>query len=332
MKPAFSSKVETPGVSIVVSLFNKALFLSETIESVQSQTFNNWELIIVDDCSTDTSVEVLLPYLKADPRIHLFKNETNRGANYGRNLGLKMSKAPFIIFLDADDILTPFCCERRIEVMVESDNLDFSVFSMGVFHQHPGDNPSKWIPKSKNPLQDFLSHKLPWAICQPIWKKDFLLSIGGFDESFQRRQDVELHTRALFYPNVKFKQVADKADCFYRIDETRLNYNIQEFTTRSLNASLQYCNKFFLLAKNRNMERLLIGTIYKTYTGLLYYFATNRLNKSFFLSYESQLMSALTTFKVNGIKRFFFKISKFCNLIPIRIPGINWIIFRCVIL
>jgi len=209
-------------------------------------------------------------------------------------------------------------------------DLDFSVFSMGVFRHKMGDMTGKWIPSSKRPLEDFLSHRLPWGICQPIWKRSFFNQIGGFDESFLRRQDVDLHTRALMYPFVQFRQVPGDVDCYYRIDEDRLNYKIEEFVRRSVYSSLQYCHKFFLKAKEMRLDGRIIGTVYKTYVWLINNYKNRTIGEKDFGIYESELFLALDGFSVSPLKRFLFRTGKFFNLHCVRIPGINWIIFLLV--
>lgn len=90
-------------VSIIMPSYNTGQFIGETIKSVQDQTYRNWELLIVDDCSTDNTDEVVKQYLK-DERIHYFKNEKNSGAAVSRNQALRKAKGRWIAFLDSDDI------------------------------------------------------------------------------------------------------------------------------------------------------------------------------------------------------------------------------------
>jgi len=128
------------------------------------------------------------------------------------------------MFLDADDLLAPDCVAHRVQIM-NTRNLDFCVFSMGIFNKNPGDLKHDWVPKTSDPLCGFLRHSLPWSILQPIWKKTFVKEIGGFDESFLRLQDVELHTKALLVEGVRFEQILSQPDCYYRVDNDRINFS-----------------------------------------------------------------------------------------------------------
>lgn len=111
-------------VSIVMPSYNTACFISETIQSVQAQTYTNWELIIVDDCSTDNTDDVVRSYL-ADERIHYLKNDMNNGAALSRNRALREAKGKWIAFLDSDDLWEPDKLKKQISFM-ESNGYHFS--------------------------------------------------------------------------------------------------------------------------------------------------------------------------------------------------------------
>lgn len=105
-------------VSIITPSYNTAKFIGETIRSVQAQTYPGWEMIIVDDCSTDNTDEVVAEYQKADNRIRYFKNEKNVGAAVSRNKALREAKGRWIAFLDSDDLWAPDKLEKQLEFMV----------------------------------------------------------------------------------------------------------------------------------------------------------------------------------------------------------------------
>lgn len=102
-------------VSIIMPSYNTALYIKETIQSVLDQTYTNWELIIVDDCSTDNTEEVLATI--NDSRIRYFKNEKNSGAAVSRNKALRAAKGQWIAFLDSDDLWMPEKLEKQINFM-----------------------------------------------------------------------------------------------------------------------------------------------------------------------------------------------------------------------
>ena len=106
-------------VSIIMPSYNTAQFISETIRSVLNQTYSNWELIIVDDCSKDNTDEVVAAFL-SDPRIRYLKNEVNSGAALSRNYALREAKGKWIAFLDSDDLWEPEKLEKQLAFMREN--------------------------------------------------------------------------------------------------------------------------------------------------------------------------------------------------------------------
>ena len=111
-------------VSIIMPSYNTANYIEASIESVQHQTYENWELIIVDDCSTDNTDEVVRPFL-IDGRIHYLKNEQNSGAAISRNRALREAKGKWIAFLDSDDLWLPEKLEKQVAFM-EQNGYHFS--------------------------------------------------------------------------------------------------------------------------------------------------------------------------------------------------------------
>ena len=105
-------------VSIITPTYNSADFIAQTIESVQAQTYQNWEMIISDDCSTDNTREIIAPYLEADKRIRYIRNERNSGAAITRNNALREAKGRWIAFLDSDDLWLPEKLEKQVAFMV----------------------------------------------------------------------------------------------------------------------------------------------------------------------------------------------------------------------
>lgn len=111
-------------VSIIMPSYNTANYIEASIESVQHQTYENWELIIVDDCSTDNTDEIVKPLL-SDARIRYLKNEKNSGAAISRNRALREAKGKWIAFLDSDDLWLPEKLEKQVAFM-EQNGYHFS--------------------------------------------------------------------------------------------------------------------------------------------------------------------------------------------------------------
>lgn len=108
-------------VSIVVPVYNAEKYLEETVESVRRQTYENWELLLVDDCSSDKSAEVMKRLAERDARIRPVFQPQNGGAAKARNRGIREAEGGYIAFLDADDIWKPEKLEKELAFLREKD-------------------------------------------------------------------------------------------------------------------------------------------------------------------------------------------------------------------
>ncbi|MBO5909572.1 MAG: glycosyltransferase family 2 protein [Clostridia bacterium] len=107
-------------VSIIMPTYNCANFIARTLDSVQAQTYKNWELIIVDDRSGDNTKEIVDEYIKNDSRISYHLLEVNSGAAVARTTAMKLAKGSYMAFLDSDDIWMPEKLERQIKWMTDN--------------------------------------------------------------------------------------------------------------------------------------------------------------------------------------------------------------------
>lgn len=110
-------------VSIITPLYNAENFIEETIKSVLDQSYSNWEMIIVDDCSKDNSYNLVAKLAERENRIKLIKNEENNGVTKTRNKGIKLTKGKYIAFLDADDLWKKEKLKKQISFMEKSKAL-----------------------------------------------------------------------------------------------------------------------------------------------------------------------------------------------------------------
>ena len=106
-------------VSIIMPSYNCGGYVVDTIHSVQAQTYKNWEIIFVDDCSTDDTVNLVLELQEKDARICLYQNNKNMGAAVSRNYALQKAKGRWIAFLDSDDLWEPTKLEKQVRFMEE---------------------------------------------------------------------------------------------------------------------------------------------------------------------------------------------------------------------
>jgi teichuronic acid biosynthesis glycosyltransferase TuaG len=114
--------METPLVSIITPSYNSEKFIFDTIQSVQNQTYQNWEMIIVDDCSTDQTVSIIEQFVNNDSRILFFQLAINSGAGIARELALSKAKGNYISFLDADDLWKSLKLEKQLQFLKDNNS------------------------------------------------------------------------------------------------------------------------------------------------------------------------------------------------------------------
>ena len=138
--------MNTELVSIITPSYNSAKFISETIESVLAQSYKNWEMIIVDDLSSDNSTDLIEKYTLTDPRIKLIRLKINSGPAIARNTAIELARGRYIAFLDADDLWLSKKLEKQLQFMHEQ-SLAFSYSSYHLIDEE-GNELGKFITKN----------------------------------------------------------------------------------------------------------------------------------------------------------------------------------------
>ena len=315
-----------PLVSIVVPSYNKRSFIGDMVASVQAQTDGRWELIVVDDGSTDGSQEFLQGLAAVDDRIRVLCQPRNRGANHCRNVGITEARGAYVILLDADDLLAPHCVAQRL-VRMKASGAAFMVFTMEVFEEKPGDSRHRWVPDSTRALVDFFRHKLPWQTMQPIWDRRFLEALHGFDEAFTRHQDVELHTRALLHAGPRWRAFPGEPDCHYRIAEERKVGNAMRLLERFSESAVLFRAKFLEDARQMGRADLLLGIIHRTYLQVLLYAKSGRIDREQLRYLEARLLPQSSSPNYRSGSAL-FRVTRWYNLMPVRLPGVNRLLFE----
>jgi glycosyltransferase involved in cell wall biosynthesis len=244
-------------ISVIIPTFNREQFIDATLNSIINQSYPNWEAIVVDDGSTDLTKKRICVYEQTDTRIKFFeRNRHPKGGATCRNIGLQKAQGDYVIFLDSDDILAPWCLEQRVACMEKNAGIDFGVFHAKTFKYQIEDGKLHTININlNNHLYHFIAGHCIWQTMCPIWKRGFLLNLDGFDESFQRFQDAEFHVRALTAKNVTYKVFSnEKYDCYYR-----LNYEIRSklFWNKVVDNNILFIEKDMKLQYSKKLDPLL---------------------------------------------------------------------------
>ena len=198
-------------VSIITPTYNAEKFITETLKSVQNQTYQNWEMILVDDASTDKTIKIIADFAEKDSRIKLFKLEKNSGNGFARNVALEKAVGKYIAYLDADDLWFPNKLEKQIEFLKEN-NLHFT-FSFYDCIDEEGNSLNRRVetpvPLTYNQL--FFCNYV--GNLTAIYDADFFGKIKL--ESSQKRQDWRLWLTIL--KQIKTAEAIPESLAFYRI-------------------------------------------------------------------------------------------------------------------
>ncbi len=196
-------------ISIVMPLFNAEKYLPEALDSVLEQTYKDFELICVNDCSMDQTRKILLEYQKRDKRIRIFRNERHLGAGPSRNRGLAEAQGKYILFLDGDDIFEEELLEKAYKTLeeTEADVVVFeyiSVPSEVIYTKRVKERPKSFtesycsIPFS---VRDFSPRDFPNrsnSPCDKMFRRDFLVENGLEFQDLPAFNDVYFAKMALF--------------------------------------------------------------------------------------------------------------------------------------
>jgi glycosyltransferase involved in cell wall biosynthesis len=180
-----------PMISVVIPAYNAARFLPEAIASVQQQTFSDWELLIINDGSTDDTVSVVRDYEQRDERIHLI-NQSNQGVSVARNQGVAYSQGQIIAFLDADDQWLPHKLQQHLEHFQSNSRLGVSFAQVEILDQ-AGEATGQVSTSRLTNLkpESFLSENPTSTTSNWVIRKEVFTQVGGFCPGMSYSEDLE---------------------------------------------------------------------------------------------------------------------------------------------
>ena len=213
-----------PKVSVIIPTYNRAILLGRAIESVLNQTFQDFELIIIDDGSTDNTDEVIKEFQKKDNRIVYLKHDKNRGGSAARNTGIKASRGEYIAFLDSDDEWLPEKLEKQINVFKKlSDNIGLVYSGYYEVLEQNVEVLSKIIPIFKGDIYKNILKSNILGSPTPLIRKICFEKAGLFDETLLSCQDWDLWIRIAKYYKFDFlKEILAK----YYIHGNQISTNL----------------------------------------------------------------------------------------------------------
>lgn len=306
--------MSTALISVIIPNYNRAHLIGETLDSVRAQTYTNWECIIVDDGSTDNSEEVIVKYIKKDNRIQFQKRPAKKlkGPSGCRNFGIKKSMGDYVIFLDSDDILEPFCFKQRIDFVNKNDKSDFWIFKMNILSEgKKTQNLYNTIPFTESEeifyKKEFLKGNFPFTVTCPFWRA-VILKENEFDEKMIRLEDPDLHIRVLQkgYKCITAKDLP--ADTYYRVHRNKTE-QLNSIKEEIITSNIYFLNKHYERI-NKDIEfyfdRVFRGLVVPYGSIKLYLKAVRVIKKHKILSFKKVIISFLmllyNRFGLNNVK------------------------------
>ncbi|MCI5871920.1 glycosyltransferase family 2 protein [Streptococcus sp.] len=179
-----------PLISVVIPNFNRGHLIEEVIRSITSQTYHNIEIIVVDDHSTDGSMNTLERLKSQLSNLTYLQLPKNQGANVCRNTGVKLAKGNYIAFLDSDDYFLPTKLEKQIQIFNQFPEIGFVVTGFGA-------KTFTTLGEGIIPIKDTIKQNNLGGFSTLMVKKDIFLAVGGLDEQLLSCQDWDLFLKLL---------------------------------------------------------------------------------------------------------------------------------------
>lgn len=223
-----------PNVSVIMSVHNNEQFLKAAVESILNQTYKDFEFIITNDCSTDSSLEILRDLSKKDKRIILIENNENLGLTASLNNMINLSKGKFIARMDGDDIAFPYRIEKQLNVFENNTDIGIVFTDEELIDKDGNKVCDSWKPKQVHKILEILPYHCEITHPSVMIKKSILMKHGLYNTAYRTGQDKELWLRLL----------ENKVN-FYYLKEKLLSYRINPQSVRKIQGE----NYYFKLAK-----------------------------------------------------------------------------------
>lgn len=232
-------------VSIIIPTYNRSKRLVQTINSFQNQTYENWELLVIDDFSTDDTKKVISQLLKTDRRIKYFVNERAKGAQGARNTGILRSTFDWIVLFDSDDVVYPFFLSSLIHLIENENEI---VYCYGnLVNINSGETISLKWGGNGNIEKNLLLGKSYITFDNALIPKKALYNIGLLDEDCPSYQEFDTHIRL-------------SKDYNYRLCPTVLfDYRVGGQDTISINQNKNYYGYTWVFLKHLKHWKVVVG-------------------------------------------------------------------------
>jgi glycosyltransferase involved in cell wall biosynthesis len=250
-----------PLVSIIIPTYNRAHLIGETLDSVEAQTYQNWECIIVDDGSSDNTDEVIGEYVNKDLRFKYYHRPEEHlpGGNGARNYGFKMSKGEYVNWFDSDDLMSKEFLKAKFNLFT-SDKIFFTICS-GCYLE---DNSlsGKFYIDTSNLFKDYVKWQVKIFISSVLFRRDFLINKILFNEKIIKNQEIELFSRLFFKVKKDSFKIIDEPLFFYR-RHVDTKSNLDKSYRRNIKRDVAYIHLKNLKRAQEIKDQELVKYLYK---------------------------------------------------------------------
>lgn len=230
-------------VSIVIPFYNNKELLMEMVDSILTQSFKDWELLLINDGADTETIETVYHYEKSDDRIKIInRDRLPKGVQTCRNIGLENASGELVCIFDSDDLLLPHCLGNRVKYLDDNQDLDFAVFRA---HTYDITNKSRvQILGAKGTSDDikyFINGALPFAVWTNIYRRQSLLrSHATWDENIMSLQDTDFNIQNIVVNKMKYSYYEGKEpDYLWRINHNK-NSITKKIRSKEYNKSHLY--------------------------------------------------------------------------------------------
>ncbi|WP_417961426.1 glycosyltransferase family 2 protein [Flavobacterium sp. LB1P62] len=250
-----------PKVSIIMATYNRAQYILESIQSIQAQSHQDWECIIIDDGGTDNTPEILAPILEQDTRFKYFRRtpDYQKGLPGSRNYGIDLAQGDYIIFFDDDDIAHPQNLELCVQELAKKE-ISFCKYSRGVFfndfnYKFDFSKEYNSFFIDSNDVERIIKYEIHIKSCDVMWKKKCFIE-NRFAENILYCEDWELYSRIV---SAGFRGVSiDKCLFFYRKHQNSMT---GEFYGNDPIRRESYSEALLLVVQNLKEKKLLSNSL-----------------------------------------------------------------------
>ena len=250
-----------PKISVIMAAYNAVDYIEKSIVSILEQTFDGWELIIINDCSTDRTPEIIERYTKLDPRISLLNNPVNINQALSRNRGISEARGKYIAILDDDDIAFPSRLKIQCDFLENNPSVALVASAAEIIDKNGKIIGHKRSPENLDELKFRIILKNPLVHSSVMYRKELMEKIGGYNNKYFNAEDYKFYSEL-----IKQHEITSLPDVLLKYRHTPQAISIDSSSRKiqleqSLEVNFENINNYISLSREKTA--LLINVLHK---------------------------------------------------------------------